>query len=199
MACKHNACRVALIVAFLVMSGGIYAQSPPAERSLTLTSGATLKVSTDWAVTEVKDGLTLEDPEKQLKIEVVEVDASAGLSASIAAAWSSRKPGFSRQELSSSDSPGREGWDLSRWAEYKTSPEESRAVSAYAYKRDSHAVVLLADASLAAAQRRSAQIALVFGSLRPAGYVRETYLGRTPRPLDAARVEFRHRPVEFLV
>lgn len=27
-------------------------------------------------------------------------------------------------------------------------------------------------------------------SLRPAGYVRETYRGRTPRPLDAARVAY---------
>jgi CubicO group peptidase (beta-lactamase class C family) len=179
-------------VGLVALSGGVHAQAPPAERSLTLPSDATLKVATDWTVTEVKDGLTLEDPEKQLKVEVVEVvevDASAGLSASIAAAWSSRRPGFSRQELSSSDSPGREGWDLYHWVEYKTSPEESRAVSAFASKKDSLAVVLLTDGSLAAAQRRSSQIALVYASLRPAGYVRETYLGRTPRPLDAARVE----------
>jgi CubicO group peptidase (beta-lactamase class C family) len=140
-------------------------------------------------VTELKDGLTLEDPEKQLKIEVVEVDASAGLSAGISAAWSGRRPGFSRQELSASDSPGREGWDLHRWAEYKVSPEESRTVSALASKKGSRAVVLLTDGSLAAVQRRGSQVALVYGSLRPGGYVRETYLGRTPRPLDAARVD----------
>ena len=176
-------------VGLIALSEGVHAQVPPAERSLTLPSGATLKVATDWTVTEVTDGLTLQDPEKRLKIEVVEVDASAGMSASISAAWSSRRPGFNRKELSSSDSPGREGWDLLRWAEYKTSPEESRTVSAFASKKDSHAIVLLTDGSLAAAQRRSSQIALVYASLRPAGYVRETYLGRTPRPLDAERVE----------
>ncbi len=189
MACKPNGCTVAFFVTLIILSEGVHAQSSPAERNLTLPSGATLKVATEWTVTQSKDGLTLEDPEKQLKIEVVEVDASAELSASISAAWSSRRPGFSRQELSASDSPGREGWDLHRWAEYKVSPEESRTVSALASKKDSRAVVLLTDGSLAAVQRRGSEVALVYGSLRPGGYVRETYLGRTPRPLDAARVE----------
>jgi hypothetical protein len=91
---KRNGCAIALLVGLIALAGGVHAQAPPAERSLTLPSGATLKVATEWTVTEVKDGLTLEDPEKQLKVEVVEVDASAGLSASIAAAWSSRRPGF---------------------------------------------------------------------------------------------------------
>src|SRR2546428_759846 len=50
------------------------------------------------------------------------------------------------------------------------------------------AVVDLFGGALAAAQRRSAQITLVHESLRPAGYVRETYRGRTPRALDAARI-----------
>jgi CubicO group peptidase (beta-lactamase class C family) len=189
MAFRRNGCTVAFFVALIVLSEGVHAQDPPAGRSLTLPSGATLKVATEWSVTELKDGLTLEDPEKQLKIEVVEVDASAGLSAGISAAWSGRRPDFSRQELSASDSPDREGWDLHRWAEYKVSPEESRTVSALASKKGSRAVVLLTDGSLAAVQRRGSQGALVYGSLRPGGYVRETYLGRTPRPLDAARVD----------
>lgn len=51
-------------VGLVALSGGVHAQAPPAERSLTLPSDATLKVATDWTVTEVKDGLTLEDPEK---------------------------------------------------------------------------------------------------------------------------------------
>ena len=62
---------------------------------------------------ESKDGVTLEDPEKRLKVELVEVDASAGMDAAISGAWSRRSPGFKRQVLASSDSPGREGWALS--------------------------------------------------------------------------------------
>ncbi len=188
MPCKRSSHTITLFVVLVALTGGVHAQTPPAERSLTLPSGATLKVANDWTVTESRDGLTLEDPDKQLKIEVIEGDASAGMSAIISAAWLRQRPDFNRQELASSDSPGREGWDLFHWVEYKTSPEESRRVVAFVAKKDTHGVIILADGSLAAAQRRSSQVALVYDSLRPAAYVRETYVGRTPRPLDAARV-----------
>src|SRR3989442_7428752 len=161
-----------------------------ADRAVTLPSGANLKVAADWAVTAAPDGLVLEDPDKQLKIELVEVDAAAGMSAAISTAWSRRRPGFNRKELAASDSPGREGWDLFRWSRYETSPEEARRVSAFVARKGTLAVVVLVDGPLAAAQRRSSQVGLVHDSLRPAGYVRETYRGRTPRPLDAARVAY---------
>src|SRR5258706_5528381 len=108
--------------------------SPPealrADRVVALPSGATLKVPVDWTVTAAPDGVVLRDPEKALRIDLVEVDATAGLRDAIPTAWSRRHPGFDRPELAASDSPGREGWDLFRWARYKTSPEESRRVSA---------------------------------------------------------------------
>ena len=154
-----------------------------ADRIVQLRSGATVRVAADWAVTALADGLTLEDPERRLKIELVEVDATPGLSAAIVTAWARRRQDFNRRELAASDSPGREGWDLFRWSRYKTSPEESRRVSAFAAKKGALAVVLLVDGPLAAAERRGAQIGLVYDSLRPAGYVRERYVGRLPRPL----------------
>ena len=187
--------KVAFLLALVALSGGALrparsSTEAPAERNLTLPSGATVKVAGDWGVTESKDGVTLEEPEKQLKVELVEVEATGGLKAAIAAAWSRRRPGFKREERASSDSPGREGWDLFHWSEYKTSSEESRRVSAFAAKKGALAVVLLVDGPLAAAERRGAQIGLVYDSLRPAGYVRERYVGRLPRPLDAARVAY---------
>jgi CubicO group peptidase (beta-lactamase class C family) len=166
------------------------AQAPPAERKVTLPSGATFKVASDWRVTELKDGLVLEDPEKQLKVELVELEASPGMKEAISAAWARRSPGFKREEVASSDTPGREGWDLFHWVEYKTSPEESRRVSAYAAKKGTLSVVVLLDGPLATAERRGSQIGLVYESLRPAGYSRETYVGRTPRPLDPERVGY---------
>jgi CubicO group peptidase (beta-lactamase class C family) len=201
----QNAFAVALILAFAPSSGcaarsagttappaaaAEVAEAPRADRAVTLPSGATLKVAADWMVTALADGVTLEDPERQLKVELVEIDATGGMIAAIATAWSRRRPGFDRQELAASDSPGREGWDLFRWSQYKTSPEEARRVSAYAAKKGPLAVVVLVDGPLAAAQRRSSQVGLVSDSLRPAGYVRESYQGRAPRRLDAARVAY---------
>src|SRR6266545_2516677 len=130
------------------------------DRTVPLPSGATLKVAADWTVTASTDGLILEDPEKQLTIELVEVEATAGMSAAISTAWSRRRPGFSRQELAASDSPGREGWDLFRWSRYKTSPEEARRVSAFVARKGTLAVVILVDSPLAAVQRRSSQVVL---------------------------------------
>ena len=185
-----------LLLAVLALAGcaapspGAVDPSPSPDRLVALPSGATLKIASDWTVTAAPDGLVLADPEKQLRIDLVEVDATSGLSAAIATAWSRRHPGFDRKELAASDSPGREGWDLLRWATYDTSPEESRWVSAVAVRKGPLAVVGLFDGLPSATQRRSSQIALLQDSLRPAGYVRETYQGRTPRPLDAERVAY---------
>ena len=189
-----------MILAGLVLSGCLRPAAPrgaataesskarAADRVATLPSGATLNVAADWTVTASSDGLTLEDPEKRLRIEIVEVDAGSGLDAAIAAALARRRPTFNRKQLAASDTPGREGWDLGRWARYETSPAEARWVSAQVVRKGQLAVVVFVDGAIATAQRRSAEIALVNQSLRPAGYVRETYLGRTPRPLDPAAV-----------
>jgi hypothetical protein len=40
------------------------------DRTVMLPSGATVKVAADWTVTASADGLALEDPEKQLKVEL---------------------------------------------------------------------------------------------------------------------------------
>jgi Beta-lactamase len=162
----------------------------PADRQVTLPSGATLKVAADWTATAVADGLTLEDPERQLKVELVEVAASVDMSDALSAAWQRRRPGFDRQELASSDSPGREGWDLYHWSRYKSSPAEARRVSAFVARKGTLAVVALIEGPLAALQRRSSQIALIRDSLRPADYVRESYRERTPRSLEASRVAY---------
>jgi CubicO group peptidase (beta-lactamase class C family)/dienelactone hydrolase len=171
-------------------------EAPWADRALTLPSGATLKVPAEWTATAAPDGVILTDPERTVRIDLVEVDATGGLSGAIAMAWSRRYPGFNRDELAASDSPGREGWDLFRWSRYKTSPEESRRVSAFGAKKGPLGTVVLVDAPLARVQRRASQVALVHDSLRPAGYVRETYRGRAPRPLDAPRVEEMRRFIE---
>ncbi len=172
----------------MAASGTSPMESPSTDRAVILPSGATLKVPADWTVTAAPDGVVLRDPEKLLRIDLVEVDATGGITEAIPRAWARRHSGFDRPELAASDSPGREGWELFRWARYKTSPEESRRLSAFGVRKGPLAVVVLVDGPLAAVQRRSSQVGLVNDSLRPAGYVRESYRGRTPRPLDASRV-----------
>ena len=120
-----------------VAAGPVSAEATQTDRTVTLPSGATVKVAIDWAVATAADGLVLEDPEKQLRVDLVEVDASAGLSAAVSTAWARRRPGFNRSELAASDSPGREGWALFRWSRYTTSPEEGRRRPRIVYGRPS--------------------------------------------------------------
>src|SRR2546428_680544 len=157
----------ALLLAVVALAGcaasssGVVDSPVVADRTATLPSGATLKVAADWTVTAAPDGLVLEDPEKQLRIDFVEVDATPGMSAAISTAWARRRPGFDRKELAASDSPGREGWDLFRWSRHETSPEEARRVSAFVARKGTLAVVVLVDAPLATPQRRSSQLGRV--------------------------------------
>ena len=151
----------ALLLAVVALAGcaasssGVIDSPVVADRTVTLPSGTTLKVAADWTVTAAPDGLVLEDPEKQLRIDFVEVAATPGMSAAISTAWARRRPGFDRKELAASDSPGREGWDLLRWTRYETSPGESRRVSAVGVRKGSLVVVALVDGLLSTAQRRS--------------------------------------------
>ncbi len=158
------------------------------ERALTLASGTKYKVAAEWTVTERDDGVTLEGPEKILKLELVEVSGSEDMAAAVSKAWKSRSPTFAREQAAASDSPGREGWDAMHRAEYKRSPEENRAVVAMAARKGKLVVVLLIDVPLDAMQRRISQVLVVRDSLHPEGYTKEVYAGRTPKPIDAEKI-----------
>jgi len=143
-----------------------------------LPSGATLKVAADWTVTASTDGVILEDP-RSIEDRARGGGGDGGMSAAISTAWSRRRPGFNRQELAASDSPGREAGTCSAGPD-KTSPEEARRVSAFVARKGVLAVVVLVDSR----SRPSSDAAHRSGSCTTAasaGYVRETYRGRTPR------------------
>jgi CubicO group peptidase (beta-lactamase class C family) len=57
-----------------------------------------------------------------------------------------------------------------------------------AFRAGAHWLVAIEDGSAATFERRQAAAALVFQSLRPKGYVRESFAGRTPHTLDASRI-----------
>jgi CubicO group peptidase (beta-lactamase class C family) len=158
------------------------------ERTVSLPSGATMKIAEGWTATPRNDGLTLEGPEGKLRIEYVEIDGAKDVSEAISTAWSRRFPDFNRELKASADEPGREGWDGSTWADYKTSPEENRSVYALTAQKGSLTVVVLFDVPLADLQRRSSELSLAWASLRPAGYERETYTDKSPLPLDEGKI-----------
>jgi len=84
--------------------------------------------------------------------------------------------------------PAREGWDERQVISYETSPNERAVVEAIASRAGSTWTVFIVDASQPTLEKRAAQIELLFESLRPKGYKRESFADRKPEPLDEAHI-----------
>src|ERR1019366_8712860 len=72
--------------------------------------------------------------------------------------------------------------------DYETSPNERAVVHVVALRAGSTWTVFMLDGSEPTVEKRSAPIGLIFQSLRPKGYHRESFAGRKPQPLDAAHI-----------
>jgi hypothetical protein len=84
--------------------------------------------------------------------------------------------------------PAREGWDDRQVFDYETSPNERAVVQALALRAGSTWAAVILDGSEPTVDKRSAPIGLIFESLRPKGYQRESFAGRKPQPLDAPHI-----------
>jgi CubicO group peptidase (beta-lactamase class C family) len=152
------------------------------------TGGATFTVPADWSIKTNKDKVVLAPPEPDMHVAIVDTKA-ADARAAVAAAWTIYKPDAKRPLKLVTPRPAREGWDERQVFDYETSPNERATVQAVAYRAGSSWTVLILDGSDMTAEKRSAPIGLIFGSLRPKGYKRESFAGRKPHALDAARIE----------
>ncbi len=132
--------------------------------------------------------IVLEAPEPDSHVAIVDAPG-ASADAAVTAAWALYQPGFKRSLKLASSRPARKGWDERRIYEYETSPSERVVVLAVAMRRGEAWTVLLVDASEPTFDKRGAAVELVFGSLRPKGYVRESFAGRKAHPLDAGRIK----------
>lgn len=130
----------------------------------------------------------LEAPERDIRVAVVDVRA-ADADEAVARAWPVLEKTFSRTVRRRIDWPARGGWRDVRDYSYATSPKEAVEVFASARRHGDLWCVLLVDGAKAARDRRGAQFSLLFNSLRPAGYVRESFAGKAPHRLDADRIK----------
>ncbi len=152
------------------------------------TGGATFTVPAGWSIRTDKDKVVLAPPEPDMHVAIVDTKADDARAA-VAAAWTIYKPDAKRPLKLVTPRPAREGWDERQVFNYETSPNERATVEAVAYRAGSNWTVLILDGSDMTAEKRSAPIGLIFGSLRPKGYKRESFAGRKPHSLDAARIE----------
>jgi len=169
-----------------------YADAPAAAQSLTpdnehtLRNGAHLVAPGRWSVQAVAEAIILEAPERGSRITIADGGHSSADTA-VAAAWDIHRPGGAPIATGKQRPPG-EGWDETVLYRYPSSAEEPRTVFALALRKGTRWTVLVQDLTIAVAERRDAQLEVIFNSLLPEGYERETFAGRSVNQLDDARL-----------
>jgi CubicO group peptidase (beta-lactamase class C family) len=143
----------------------------------------------DWTVSQRGVATVFASPEADLNIAVVEVGAAASAQAAAATAWSLYRPGANRTvRLATPGTPG-DGWDERVTFAYETSPRDHAVVSALAMRKSAAWTVAIVDGADATMNKRAAAASLIERSLRPAGYVRETFAGRAAHRLTPERIQ----------
>ncbi|WP_380878435.1 serine hydrolase domain-containing protein [Sphingomonas sp. DBB INV C78] len=152
-------------------------------------SGATFTSPAGWNAADKPALIELAAPEKDLRVALVDVGKAADASAAAAAAWKVWAPDKARAPKLVTARAPRNGWEDRAVVDYETSPNEKRVMYAIAYRAGTNWTVAIVDGAEATAEKRLAAIGLVTQSLRPAGYSRESFAGRTAHSMDAARIE----------
>jgi CubicO group peptidase (beta-lactamase class C family) len=159
-----------------------------ADTPRTTAGGASFVAPAGWSILVDGARVLLTGPEPDLRVAIVESDAASADQA-VAAAWPALIPGFRRPLRVATSQPGRRGWQERRNYDYETSPNEKLAVFAWAMRAGSGWVVLAVDAALPSLEKRLASLRLLADSLRPRGYTRESFAGKTAHKLDQSRVK----------
>jgi CubicO group peptidase (beta-lactamase class C family) len=183
----------ALSVLFLSAVARAQAPAAPAKELLaadsprTTSAGATFTAPAGWTITVSGAVVVLDPPEGDSHLAIVDAGAKDA-DAAVATAWAAYKPDFKRPLRIAQPAAAREGWEERRSYEYETSPNEKATVEALAERKGAAWTVVLIDATDATLEKRGSPFSLVIGSLRPKGYARESFAGKTAHPLDAARL-----------
>ena len=166
-----------------------------ADTPQTTVAGNSFIAPAGWTVTVRGPATIVASPEGDSWIALVDVSAKDA-DAAVAAAWAAYKPGAKWPVKVVTERPDRDGWSKQKAYEYQTSPNEKRTVQAIARFAGDRWNVTIFDASDAVAEKRGAQVALVFGRLLPKGYVRESFAGKKANTLNEARLGELSRFVE---
>ena len=137
------------------------------DTKLTTSTGATFTVPRGWSVAQTKGLSAMREPQKELMIALVELEAPT-VEDAIAQAWKRWKPDFARTPKMLrviSKPPESQGWDEMVQAVYEARPEERRVVLALARRKGSIYRVMLTDGANDAVARVGQQLNTILESL----------------------------------
>ena len=167
----------AVIVAAAAQEGGVVYADPAGRFTVPVPSG--------WTVEE-RDGVgVLSDPEGQITVYALAVEAGDPVAA-VADAWRRVDPAFDRRPLDVQEPPPPPGIARVAVVTYDIGEESGRVVQGVAQTVGGVAHVLLFDADLLAAQRRAAQLATIQSGFTVAGVDEVDLTGVRPTTLGPA-------------
>lgn len=149
---------------------------------------ATLTVPAGWSYRSDGTATYIAPPEGDVSMVVVPISGATDGDAAVAQAWKAHDQKFARAVRLAQDMPGRDGWSAVRVVNYEVAPAEKRGLFAAAHQLGDIWLVALVDGAIATLAKRSGQNGQIFESLRPKGYAKENFAGKTAHKLDAARI-----------
>ncbi len=179
--------RVLPAVALLLLAGfAVAGDTVATDTPMTTSRGNAFTVPEGWSVTEDGAAMLVEAPEGGSFIVLVEVEADDADEA-IKKGWAAYKKN-KRNIVSSNEPPDADGWSRRKSNGYATSPEENRGVSAGAMYANDGWTVWIYDVANDVGGKRGSQIGLLFDTLLPEGYSRESFAGLDANTLDEERL-----------
>jgi CubicO group peptidase (beta-lactamase class C family) len=163
-------------------------QTPANDAPWADADGNTFIVPGGWRVDATGPMTVLTAPEGDTHLAFVDVAAPTA-EAARDAAWRAYKPDATWPLLTTSDEPDRDGWSKRRSYGYQTSPNEKRSVAATVATANGRWCVVIGDLADATAEKRAGQIGKIFSHFYPKGFSRESFAGKAPAKLDAAKLD----------
>ena len=165
------------------------AQTVAADTPGQFASGVQYVQPKDWTASKQGPALVFTSPEGDLRIVVAEIAAAADAADAAAKAWAVVRPGAVPTQRTSTAAPPADGWDERVSFAYETLPTERAARSASALRKGTAWTVLIVDGSAGTAAKRSAAMSVVSQGLRPAGFQKESFAGKTAHELTPERIK----------
>jgi hypothetical protein len=182
-------CAIALSAPVFAADTAPPAQATSADTPEKTPSGATFTLAKDWALARHDNYVVASSSEGDTLLVIADIAQAKDAADAAAQAWTLYRPDAHRKVKLITARPGRNGWDERQVVDYETSPNEKAVIQAIASRSGSKWTVAILDGKEATVEKRGAALGLMVQSLRPAGYTRETFAGKTANKLDAARIE----------
>ena len=156
------------------------------DTATTTVLGNEFTAPANWGLSIHGPATFIEAPEGDSRIVLIDVESEDGDEA-LAEGWAAYRE-LDREIRSETEQPDVDGWSKQRQVEYRTSPNEKRSLFAGVQFAGGVWTVWIYDMASEIAEKRAAQVNLVFGSLLPKGYSRESFAGRDSHQLDVERI-----------